>query len=78
MHDDPRKPAPINPFHAAQRVPIVMVSLRVDDVLSVAPYLTKEQAAAVLTTNAPVLAHVMLQAGTAAAMKLAEGLDHEN
>lgn len=77
MHPE-REKRLINPFYAAQRVPVVMVSLRIDDVLSVAPYLTKEQAAAVLTANAAVLAHIMLMAGTEAAKKLAEGIDHEN
>jgi hypothetical protein len=80
MHDDPGKPAPINPFHSAmtRRVPVVMVSLRVDDVLSVAPWLGKEKAAELINSNAAVIAHIMLTAGTAAAMKLVEGLDCEN
>jgi hypothetical protein len=73
MHDEPRKLAPIDPFLSAKRVPIVLASLRVDDVLSVAPHLTKEQAADLLMTNAPVIAHLMLTAGTAAALQLVEG-----
>ena len=72
MHPE-REKRIIDPFKEAKRVPIVLVSLRVDDVLSVAPYLTKEQAADVLMKNAPVIAHMMLTAGTAAALHLVEG-----
>lgn len=77
MHDEPTKPAPINPFHAAKRVPVVMVSLRLEDVLSVAPWLAKEQAAALINDNAALIAHVMLTAGTEVARKLVEGMGCE-
>jgi hypothetical protein len=72
MHPE-REKRMIDPFRDAKRVPIVLASLRVEDVLSVAPHLTKEQAAEVLMKNAPAIAHLMLIAGTAAAMNLVEG-----
>ena len=59
-------------------MPIVLASLRVDDLMSVAPHLTREQAQAVLVRNAPAIAHMMLTAGTAAALKLIEGCGDGN
>lgn len=69
---------PPNPFLAARRLPVVMVSLRADDVMAAAPDLSREQAETLLKDNAAVIAHMMLVAGTAAAACLAKGDDHGN
>ncbi len=67
---------PINPFLMAKRLPVVMASLRVADVLALRPDWTTDQAEAFLATHAAVIAYYMLQAATAAAAKLAEVADH--
>lgn len=77
MGNEEQRPK-IDPFLCAKRVPVVLASLRVEDVLSVAPWMTRQQAAELLMHNAAVIAHVMLTAGTQAAMKLVEGSGHGN
>ena len=69
---------PINPFLAAKRAPAVLAILRAADVLALRPDWTATQAADFLAANAAVIAHHMLEAGTAAAAQLAQGADHAN
>jgi RNA-binding protein YlmH len=68
---------PINPFTSAKRVPIVLVSYRVDDVMDALPKLSKQQAEALLAKHGMVIAHTMLVAAEAVVCKLADGGDDD-
>jgi hypothetical protein len=72
-----KQPMP-HPFQYAQRVPAVVVSLRIVDVLRVRPNWTQEQAQAFLARHSSLIAEAMLWAGGATVAKLLEGHDYAN
>lgn len=68
---------PINPFTSAKKLPIVLVSYRIDDVMDAVPTLSKQQAEAFVAKHGMVIAHTMLVAAKAVVRKLAEGGDDD-